>query len=251
MESWFKHDVLANKTALIIGGSSESGPIICKTLIEHGANVAFTYHKNEIDAYEIEKKLIEIQHSKAYFFDLLNMSQVFKLIPKIEDDFGKIDILINLGGPPPIYKNLRNLIEEDFDRMINSFLKGYFFLSLEAGKRMESNDGGVIINISATSSLKYSHSVYGLAKACQTVMGKFLAYTFAPMVRVITIIPGLIDIKEIDKKLKDDRANASPLKRNVTPEEMAQLIIMVCSPAFASITGESIIADGGFYLLHP
>jgi|LSQX01.1.fsa_nt_gb 7-alpha-hydroxysteroid dehydrogenase len=250
MRSWFKNNVLKNKTALVIGGSSESGPTICNILFEHGANVAFTYYTNEAYAHKIEKTLKEKRNAKAYFLDILNIEEVLKLIPKVCNDFEKLDILINLGGPPPIYKSFRDLEEKDFDKMVNSFFKSYFFLSLEAAKHMELTKGGIIINISATSILKYSHSVYGLAKTCQTIMGKFIAHTFAPTIRVITIIPGLIDLEGTEKKLKQERAKMSPLKRNVSPEEIAQIIISVCSPAFSSTTGESIIADGGFHLLH-
>jgi len=250
MESWFKSNVLADKTALVIGGSSESGPIVCKILNGHGAKVAFTYYKNETRAREIEKELSEKQRSKAYSFNLLDMTQVFGLLPEIERDFGRIDILVNLGGPPPIYTDFHVLNENEFDRMMDSHFKGCFFLSLEAAKRMESSGGGVIVNISATSSMKYSHSVYGLAKACVKEMTRFLAYTFAPSVRILTIVPGLIDNKEVDLDLRNARAEASPLKRNVTAEEIAQLVITATSPSFTSITGESVIADAGFYLLH-
>lgn len=250
MESWFRTDALAEKTALVIGGSSESGPVVCKILNGHGAKVAFTYYKNETHAREIEKELSEKQKSKAYPFDLLDMAQVFGLLPEVERNFGRIDILVNLGGPPPVYTDLRELSEEDFDKMMDSHFKGCFFLALEAAKRMESGRGGLIVNVSATSSMKYSHNAYGLAKACVTEMTRFLAYTFAPSVRILTLIPGLIDIEEVDSDLKKARAVASPLKRNVTPEEIAQLVIAAASPAFTSITGESIVADAGFWLLH-
>ena len=250
MESWFKSNVLADKTALVIGGSSESGPAVCRILSKHGAKVPFTYHKNETHARDIEKELAENHESKAYPFDLLDMAQVFGLLPEIERDFGRIDILVNLGGPPPVHTDLRELSEKDFDRMMDSHFKGCFFLALEAAKRMESGRGGLIVNVSATSSMKYSHSAYGLAKACVTEMTRFLAYSFAPTVRILTLIPGLIDIKEVDLDLRNARAEASPLKRNVTPEEIAQLVIATASPAFTSITGESIVADAGFWLLH-
>src|SRR5665648_533195 len=122
MESWFKSNVLTDKTALVIGGSSESGPVVCKILNGHGAKVAFTYYKNETHAREIEKELSENQKSKAYSFDLLDMTQVFGLLPEIERDFGRIDILINLGGPPPIYTDFHVLNENEFDRMMDSCL---------------------------------------------------------------------------------------------------------------------------------
>ena len=241
MKSWFKADVLDGKTAFVVGGSSESGPAVCRVLSDHGARVAFTYKKQKEKARSLEEELTLRNKAKAYQFDLLDIVQVFDLIPKVVQDFDKLDVLVNLGGPAPVYSDLRDIGKDDFDRMIDSHFKGYFFLAREAGVHMESFEGGVIVNVSATSSKKYSHGAYGLAKACVPEMTKFLAYTFAPTVRIYTLIPGLIDIEEVNPELRTKRAKDSPLKRNVTPEELSQLIISVCSPSFQSVTVEKIL----------
>lgn len=252
MKSWFKEDVLAGKTALVIGGSSESGPAVCKVLAEHGANVAFTYLHRQQEAKDLAKQLTTKDNKIQYYqFDLFSMEAVHKLPTLVYKEFGKLDLLVNLGGPPPIYTNLHTITEEDFDTMLDSHFKGNFFLSLEAAKIMEKNAGGIVVNISATSSLKSDHSVYGLAKACQNEMTGFLANTFAPQVKFLTIIPGLLDNEDVDKELRNSRAKASPLKRNVSAEEIGNLIISACSTAFLSITGQTIVADGGFFMLHP
>ena len=115
---------------------------------------------------------------------------------------------------------------------------------------MEQNGGGLIVNISATSRTKYSHSVYGLAKACVISMTRFLAYAYAPRVRVLSITPGMIDIREVDAEMRKTRAENSPLQRIITPEEIGLLVVAAASPAFQSVTGEDLISDGGFWLLH-
>ncbi len=115
---------------------------------------------------------------------------------------------------------------------------------------MEKHDGGTIVNVSATSSLKYSHSAFGLVKACVNEMTRFLAYTFAPRVRIINLIPGMIDIEEVAAESRKTRAEESPLKSIVTPEELGLLIVASASPAFRNVTGESLLTDGGFWLLH-
>ncbi len=250
MDSWFKKDILAGRKALVIGGSSESGPVVCRILAEHGASVAFTYLSRELEAETITHELSKVTQSQAFQFDLLDRSHVLSLMGEVEQAFGPVDILINLGGPPPVYTDLRDLEPEQFDLMIDGHFKGYFSLACEAAKRMEQAQGGLIINVSATSSLKYSHSAYGMAKACINSMTKFLAHSFAPKVRVLTLIPGLIELEEIDPQLRKNRSAESPLKRNVTPDELGMLILAASSPAYASATGVEIIADGGFWLLH-
>lgn len=252
MKTWFKSDVLKGKTALVIGGSSESGPVVCQTLVEHGANLAFTYLTRQEEA---ETLATELRGSSAKVqaiqFDLFDVDSLPQLVKSVAEDFGSLDIMVLLGGPAPIYTNLREITVADFDTMIDSHFKANFLLSIEAAKIMEQAQGGVVINVSATSCMKYSHSLYGLTKACQREATGFLASTFAPSVRFVTLIPGLIELEETDKQLRIDRREMSPLKKIISVEEIAQLIITACSPAFANVTGQSLIADGGFFMLHP
>lgn len=252
MNSWFKADVLQGKTALVIGGSSESGPIVCQTLVEHGANLAFTYLTRQKEAEKLAAQLsggsAKVQ---AIQFDLFDIESIPQLVKSVAKDFGSLDILVLLGGPAPIYTNLREISVADFDTMIDSHFKANFILSIEAAKIMEQAKGGTVINVSATSCMKYSHGLYGLTKACQREATGFLASTFAPNVRFFTLIPGLIELEETDLQLRLDRKEMSPLKKNISIEEIAQLIISACSPAFANVTGQSLIADGGFFMLHP
>ncbi|MEA5031039.1 MAG: SDR family oxidoreductase [Sphaerochaeta sp.] len=252
MESWFKEDVLNGYTVLVIGASTESGPAVCRVLAQHGARVAFTYLKNIEAAHHLQTELQSLGcESKPYPFDLFSMDQVWRLPQQVSEEFGRLDILVNLGGPPPVYTDLHELKETEFDAMMDTHFKANFFLSLKMARLMEQGSGGVVVNVSATSSMKCDHSVYGLAKACQREMTGFLAQTFAPKVRFVTLVPGLIGNNEVDATLREKRAQISPLKRVVTAKELGQLVVMACSPAFTSITGTSLLADAGFSLLHP
>lgn len=89
-----------------------------------------------------------------------------------------------------------------------------------------------------------------LAKACVNQMTPFLASAFAPAVRVITLVPGLIDIEETEPDLRRQRAEQSPLKRNMAPEEIGLMVVAAATEAFRSVSGVSIFMDGGFWLLH-
>jgi len=248
----FDEDLLKGKTALVIGGSSESGPSVCNVLARYGAGIALTFRKNRSAAERIASQCrLHGVHSEIFPFNFLEMDEVLGLVPQVAEVFGRLDILVNLGGPPPVYTDIRDLSGNSFDLMLDGHFKGPFFLAREAGSYMEQNGGGLVINVSATSSIKYSHSAYGLSKACVNEMTRFLAHSYAPKVRFINIIPGMIDIEETDSANRKQRAENSPLRRIVSPEELGLLIVASASPAFQSITGESIIADAGFWLLHP
>jgi len=247
----FDKELLKEKVALVVGGSSESGPAVCSTLASFGAHVALTYKSNRKGADNVADRCRTFGGKTAVFPLNLSETESFAdLIMKTAENLRGLDILVNLGGPPPIFSDFRALSNAEFDLMMNTHFKGYFFLAREAANWMEKNGGGLIVNISATSSMKYSHSVYGLAKACIIEMTRFLAYAYAPKVRVLSIIPGMIDIKEVDAELRKTRAENSPLQRIVTPEEIGLLVVAAASPAFQSVTGEDLISDGGFWLLH-
>lgn len=248
MSEVFRKDILAGKSALIIGASSESGPDICRTLTSYGANLAFTYHSDASRAMALCTSLLPAR-VKAYQYDLLENKTELSLIQNVINTFGHIDLLVNLGGPPPIFTDFYHLTHEEFDIMMNAHFRGYFFLALEAAKKMSEGSGGVIINISATSSMKYDHVTYGLAKACTNEATRFLARAFAPKVRIYTIIPGLIEQPGIDLEVAKKRADTVPLKQNVTPVNIGDMIVAMASSAFTCVTGESIVVDGGGWLL--
>lgn len=243
---------LEQKVALVVGGASETGPNLCETLAGFGAHVALTYLHKKREAELVAERCRALGvRSEAREFNLLNTPSAASLVAGTVATFGGLDLLVNLGGPAPIFTDFREITEGEYDLMMDAHVKGYFFLAREAARHMEKAGGGVIVNVSATSSVKYSHGAYGLAKACVNEMTRFLAYAFAPLVRVFTVIPGLIDLEETDPALRRERAAKSPLRRIVTPRELGELIEAMSSPAFQTVTGESIVVDGGFWLLHP
>jgi NAD(P)-dependent dehydrogenase (short-subunit alcohol dehydrogenase family) len=248
----FDKELLSEKVALVVGGSSESGPAVCATISSFGADLGITYRNNRKGAEEVAARCEANGANTAIFqFDLNKTDSFPELINNTVDSLGGLDILVNLGGPPPVSTELMTVSISEFDLMMNTHFKGYFFLAQEAANWMKKHAGGLIVNTSATSSMKYSHSVYGVAKACVNQITRFLAFAYAPQVRVLSLVPGMIDIQEVDEELRKTRAKNSPLQRNITPEEIGLLVVSAASPAFQSITGENLISDGGFWLLHP
>jgi len=246
----FPRDLLKNKVVLVTGASSETGPTIARTFSEVGADVALTYLTRADSARQVVAD-IEANgvRSRGYQFDLLNFSTIKGLVQNVASDFGRLDFLISCAATrlsPPV----RDLDFASWDHCTDGNVKACFFLAREAAVVMEGADGGAIVNFSATSAMKYGHSVYGIAKATVIHMTRFLALTFAPKVRINCIIPGLIDNPEYDVEKRRERAMATPLGRIVSARDLALMCVAMCSPLFETVTGESVIMDGGFWLKH-
>jgi NAD(P)-dependent dehydrogenase (short-subunit alcohol dehydrogenase family) len=118
---------------------------------------------------------------------------------------------------------------------------------------MKAAGWGRIVNISAASYALRNHSIYGLAKEALIVLTEELAVELGPEVTVNAVAPGQIvesaaDIAEFDPTFVDRAIEATPAGRLVTRREVADVVVAVCSPAFAVVTGATIPVDGGFRL---
>jgi len=247
----FDKELLKGKSVLLVGGSTESGPAVANAFADVGADVFLTYHEHA-DAAEQVVGALTAKGVKAVSeqFDLLDAQAVASLPRKAADAMGRLDALVLCAGAGG-FGDVRELDQETWEWAMDGNVKASFFLARNAALIMEKQEtGGRIVTFSATSALKYGHAFYGLAKAAVIQMTRFLAHTFAPRVTVNCIVPGLIDLESTDGKLRADRAENSPLKRIVTPEELGRLCVMFCSPACDSVTGESLLADAGFWLKH-
>jgi NAD(P)-dependent dehydrogenase (short-subunit alcohol dehydrogenase family) len=106
---------------------------------------------------------------------------------------------------------------------------------------------GRIVNIGATSGLVRSHGVYGLAKAALLPLTQALALELAPAVTVNALVPSQIASARTDgmPAYKAAAVAGTPLGRLVTQEEIARMVVRLCSPEFDFVTGQAIVMDGG------
>jgi NAD(P)-dependent dehydrogenase (short-subunit alcohol dehydrogenase family) len=112
---------------------------------------------------------------------------------------------------------------------------------------MKERGGGYIINIAATDIFHRSHSIYGLAKAGVVHLTEAMALELAPEVRVNALAPDLIADNEdmpSDDFVKQAIAG-TPLQKLVTRAEIAEMACLLCTPVFNSVTGQTIVMDGG------
>jgi NAD(P)-dependent dehydrogenase (short-subunit alcohol dehydrogenase family) len=111
---------------------------------------------------------------------------------------------------------------------------------------MKASGGGSVVNIAASGAFGNVHSVYGLAKAGVVHLTRQFALELAPEVRVNCLAPGLIaDYEGMDPAKAAEVVEGAPLGSLVSRAEIAEALYLLCGPAFASVTGQTIIMDGG------
>ena len=241
-------DHLIDANVLVTGGSSETGPFICRAFADAGANVATTWYSNEDGGRDTAMYVREKgRDSLLYRLDLLDQVSNDELIGGIRQAWDQLDVVVLCCGSKGL-RPFKELSREQLDVAIDGNLKGNFMLAKELGYWMKETGGlGKIIQISAMSAENPSHSAYGIGKAAQNAMADFLAYKLAPEVTVNTVAPITIDQ---DPDHEQPPSDPPPLGRRVHAREVARMCLMLCAPVFDTVTGEIIRMDSGRHVVN-
>lgn len=240
---------LKGKTAVVTGASQGIGQEIAIELARHGADVVVS----DIQPGDTTiKKIKQLKRKSLYIkTDISNQTDVENMIKETIKKFNKIDILVNNAGifsPIPTLK----LKQEDWEKTIDTNLRGTFFCSQEALKHMKK--GGSIINISsiaANAGFKET-AAYSSSKGGITALTKELAAEFGNKgIRINAVLPGVIQTSMTKGMLKSKKTKNSmiakiPLSRTGKPIDIAGPVVFLASEASSYITGQEIIADGGW-----
>ncbi len=245
---------LTGKKALITGGSRGIGSAICRELAACGADVFINYYSNKESAEILAKEIQEKYKVKACVggADVSKADQVWAMFQELDEQLGNIDILVNNAGSETIVHVL-DMEEKDWDRVLNTNLKGPWLCSREAGKRMEKNGGGVIINISSIHDTIPRKGLihYCSAKAGLRMFSKCLALELAESnIRVVSVAPGAIETEmnreEINKFGRDKFNNWIPSGRVGNVTEVAQSVAFLACDMASYINGTDLYIDGAY-----
>jgi len=231
---------LTGKTALVTGGTRGIGKAIREVLTERGCTVYYTGREQNSDS------------NKLYFnLDFRIKKSVDEFISKLTS-IDKIDFLINNAGINKVNHNY-NVSNSEFDEIQNVNLKGPFIISKEVSKIMKPNNFGRIINISSIWGVisKEGRSSYSVSKHGIIGLTKTLALELCNYgILVNSISPGFTyteltmstnsenEIKQLESKI--------PLNRMAKSEEIANVVLFLCSELSTYINGQNIIVDGGY-----
>lgn len=243
--------MLKGKCAIITGGVRGIGAGIAHAFAEQGCNLVLTYAGNEVMAEkmkaELEKYGIEFMIEKS---DVSSFEETGKLIDKVVERFGRIDILINNAG---ITKDglLVRMTEDAFDDVIRVNLKGAFNCIRHTSKVMIKQRSGRIINISSVVGLRgnIGQANYAASKAGLIGLTKSVARELGSRgITVNAIAPGFIDTQMtavLSEKVKEELLSQLTIKRLGTVEDVAQAALFLASDNAGYITGQVISVDGG------
>jgi NAD(P)-dependent dehydrogenase (short-subunit alcohol dehydrogenase family) len=246
---------LEGKTALITGGNSGIGLATAKLFLENGARVIITGR----DISSLEKVKNDLGRDiLAIRSDAGDLKAIEDLVQQTQKHFGKLDILF-LNAATAHADPFEFVSEKHFDDMININFKGVFFTIQKALPLMNKN-ASIIVTTSITNQMgSPSVSVYG---ACKAALRSFVQTLGLELIgrniRINAISPGPIDTKmygrmglttEVERAVKADIQNKSPIKRFGSPEEVANVALFLASEDSSYIVGEEIVVDGGMSLL--
>ena len=237
---------LEGRVCLVTGASHALGASIARVLARRGADVAVNYNQSPGAAADLCEELRSLGSvAEPFHADVGDAAQASMLVSEVWERFGRIDILVNNAGP---YKDdpYLELDVADFDHIMATNVRATYVVTREAGTRMKDRGSGCVVNIAAESAFESAHSVYGLAKAGVVHLTRQLAVELAPEVRVNCLAPGLIaDNEGMDPAKAGEVVQGTPLGRLVSRAEIAEALYLLCGPAFESVTGQTIVMDGG------
>jgi len=239
---------LNNKVAIITGSSRGIGKSIAEQLVLHGCKVVILSRK--IDELNKVKEQINSDNIICYACDTTNQSEFKEIVQEVYDKWGSIDILINNAGITRD-KLLLRLNEDDWDRVINVNLKGYYNTIKIVSRFMLKNRSGKIVNISSIIGQigNSGQSNYAASKAGVEGMTRALAVELGSKnININCIAPGYIKTEmtsNLNNKVIDGMKSNIPLNKLGLSVDVANLACYLSSELSSYITGQVINIDGG------
>lgn len=245
---------LEGMTALVTGGSKGIGKSIALRMAEAGADVAVS-SRNKTDLDDVVVAIEKIGRvGLGIPADVTDVRQNYEMVDKTMNKFGKIDVLVTAAGLM-LTGPATDLREEEWDRVIDTNLKGTFFTcQAVVNKAMRKQKKGKIILLSSVRAFLGDNekAVYCASKGGVLQLTRALAIEWAQYnINVNAVAPTwtITDMTKDrleDKELVEAIIKRIPLKRLATTEDIASCICYLSSPEADFITGETIKIDGGF-----
>jgi D-xylose 1-dehydrogenase len=245
---------LRGRVAVVTGGASGIGEHIVEHFAHQGAQVAYLDIQNEAGI-QIAKQIGSAGVPEPFFLacDLADIAAVRSCIASILEKFKTIDVLVNNAGNDARHK-IDDVTPDYWDRSMAVNLRHQFFVSQAVIPAMKKAGRGSIINLSSISWIIPSTGlpVYVTAKAAIVGMTRTLAHELGPSnIRVNCVLPGAI-LTERQRQLwfteeyKAEILNNQALKRMLSPEEVARLVLFLAADDSSAITSQSYVIDGGW-----
>ena len=245
---------LQNAAVVITGGASGIGAAMVEQFARQGARVAFLDIAEDSAVALVKKLTPAVANPPAFFMcDLTDIANLRASIKKIEAQFGAIQVLVNNAASDDRHK-FSEVTPEYWDERMNVNLRHYFFAIQAVASGMARAGGGSIINVSSIAWIIPSTGlpVYVTAKAGIVGLTRTLSRELGTSkIRVNCVSPGAI-MTERQRQLwmtpeyLAEIMQRQSLKRELTPDDVADSVLFLASEQSAAITGQNLIVDGGW-----
>jgi NAD(P)-dependent dehydrogenase (short-subunit alcohol dehydrogenase family) len=243
---------LQGRVALVTGASGGLGAHFARVLAGAGARVAVTARRQE--ACEEVTHTIGKAGGQALtvVMDVADAASVNATVIEARERLGGLDIVINNAGITAT-TSLLDLDESEWDRILDTNLKGAFLVGQAAARQMrDTGGGGVIVNISSILGVRVAGRVapYAVSKAALLQLTRTMALEWARFgIRVNALCPGYVET-ELNREFFSTAAGQElvrrvPQRRLGQPQDLNGALLLLCSPAGAFMTGADITVDGG------
>jgi len=237
---------IKKKNALVTGGAKRVGQTIALALAEKGSNILLHYNTSKNEAEETAIKIRSLGVNCDIFqANLAKSAEINRMTKEIYKKYSSVDILINSASL--FYKTpFREVKESDWDRLMDTNLKGPFLLSKEIGNKMFEGTGGKIIQIADWSGFRpyRDYSPYCVSKGGLITLTKTLARDLAPKVSSNAIAPGPVLLPpDFSDEEKQKVIKKTILGRVGSPQDIANAVLFLLDNDF--INGTVLVVDGG------
>ncbi len=235
------------KTAVVTGGAGGIGLVCAKTLLESGAKVAIV----DLNPDKAVEELSGLGTVKGYALDLSKVDDIAPAVSAIRAELGEIGVLVQcaalMGGKPGLEITL-----SDWDRALNVNARGLFFMMQQVVDQSMKDHGGSIVNFASRAGIRGMHppmcsAFYSASKGAVVAVTMQAAVEWAGLgVRVNCVAPGGVETPAMrEMGFPPEAVDPIPMKKLNQPEDVANCVVFLASDKAATITGQTIVIDGG------
>ncbi|MDE2786715.1 MAG: 3-oxoacyl-[acyl-carrier-protein] reductase [Chloroflexota bacterium] len=245
---------LEGRTALVTGASRGIGRAIALALAEEGADVAINYVSNEAAAAAVVEEIQALgRKGMLARADVGDFPDTYAMAHSVLREFGHIDILVNNAGVTSD-KTFVNMDHSTWRKVLAINLDGVFNCTKVCIDQMVEQNYGRVVNITSVIGQigNFGQANYAASKAGVAAMTKTLAKELASKgITVNAVAPGFIEtemVSSIPENIQDRLLSQIPLRRFGKAEEVAQMVVFLCSPEGDYVTGAELEVNGGLFM---